>query len=92
MAHIGASDPIGPATVVAVLRALANMARISRRHEADVGSALHGAGLVLDPRQRDDALHQLEQAECIERIIPLIDGGILVSVTATGMGRASATA
>ena len=81
-------DQVGPVTVIAVLRALAVMAGMSRRHEADVTSALQGAGLTLDPAQRDAALQQLLDAECIERLIPLTDGGILLSVTATGMARA----
>ncbi len=74
---------------MAVLRALASMARSSRRHEADVGSALQGAGLALDRDELDSALHHLVEAECVERIIPLTDGGILLAVTAAGMTRAS---
>lgn len=88
--HPGTSsnEPVGPATVSAVLRALAAMARVSRRHEADVSSALRGAGLILEAPERDAALSQLLEAECIERIIPLTDGGILLAVTAAGMSRA----
>ncbi len=82
-------EPVGPATVLAMLRALAGMALVSRRHEADVGSALHRAGLALTPAQRDAALQQLLDAECIERIIPLSDGGLLVSVTGAGLSRAA---
>ena len=88
-ADLTVTERVGPATVMAVLRALSAMARSSRRHEADVGSALQGAGLTLDPDERDAALEQLVEAECIERIIPLTDGGILLAVTAAGMSRAS---
>lgn len=85
------AEAVGPATLLAVLQALAKMARASRRQEAEVGSALHRAGLVLDPDQCDDALMQLLAADCIERIIPLTDGGTLVSVTAIGMSRSTSS-
>jgi hypothetical protein len=74
--------------VTSVLRALAAMARSSRRHEADVQSAIRGAGLTLSPDQQDQALRELVDSACIDRIVPLVDGGILLSVTAEGMSRA----
>lgn len=79
----------GPATLHAMLRAMAIMARNSRRQEADVDSSLFAAGLSLPPGQRDEALSRLRDAGSIERIIPLSDGGVLVAVTVAGMGRAS---
>jgi hypothetical protein len=80
-------QPISADALISLLDALARMARASRRHEADFDCAARIAGLRLTPEQRAMAVAKLASADCIERLIPLLDGGLLVSVTRTGMGR-----
>lgn len=73
----------------AVLRALATMARVSKRQQAELHAALERAGLVsLSERQRQSALRYLGDTAAIAEIIPLDDGGVLISVTSAGMERA----
>ncbi len=73
----------------AVLRALATMARVSKRQQAELQAALDRAGLAsLSDRQRQAALRHLGDMASIAEIIPLDDGGVLISVTSAGMERA----
>lgn len=73
---------------VAVLRALAAMARGSKRHQAELGVALQRAGLSLSAVEQHGVVARLRDAEFIEQVIPLDDGGVLLSVTSAGMQRA----
>jgi hypothetical protein len=73
---------------VAVLRAVAAMARNSKRQQAELGVALQRAGLTLDTGHQEAVLRHLCDTADVEAVIPLSDGGILLSVTAAGMERA----
>ncbi len=74
----------------AVLRAVAAMARVSKRQQAELQAALERAGLAsLSQEQRAAALCHLCDTASIEDVIPLDDGGVLLSVTSAGMERAS---
>jgi type IV secretory pathway TrbF-like protein len=74
--------------VMAVLRAVAAMAIGSKRHQAELGVALHRAGLSLSHAMQSAAVDDLRRAELVEYVIPLNDGGVLLSVTSVGMQRA----
>ncbi len=78
-----------PGLPAAVLRALAAMARISKRQQAELDVALRRAGLILPLSQQAEALRHLCETASVEDVIPLDDGGVLLSVTSAGMERAS---
>lgn len=82
-------DRIEPGLIGAVLRAVAAMARFSKRQQAELDVALRRAGLALRPAQRAAALRYLSDTASVEDIIPLDDGGVLLSVTSAGMERAA---
>lgn len=71
---------------VLVLKALAVMAACNRRGEADVGAALHRAGLIIDTAHLNAALKVLCVEGCIAHLVPTWDGGLLVKVTGTKLG------
>ncbi len=73
--------------VAAVLRALASMARISQRHQAEVDAALHRAGVTIGADTVAGILRQLGDQGCVDGLIPLSDGALLLTVTALGMSR-----
>jgi hypothetical protein len=73
-----------------LLQALAAMAMRSKRRQADLCAALCRAGLDTDPRRVTDALRQLERSGCIEHLVPLYDGGVLMSVTSRGIEKLNA--
>jgi hypothetical protein len=73
-----------------LLAALATMAIRSKRRQADLSAALCRAGLDRDPTRVTDALRHLEQTGCIEHLVPLYDGGVLMSVTSRGIEKLSA--
>lgn len=81
-----ASADVGLATEA--LRAFASMARTSQRHQAEVDAALHRAGLVFEAKSRLSILRYLADEGCIDGQIPLSDGALILTVTATGMSRA----
>ena len=83
------SDSMAPGLPTAVLRAVAAMARVSNRQQAELDVALHRAGLILAPGQQAAALRHLSDVASIDQIIPLDDGGVLLSVTSAGMERAA---
>ena len=68
-----------------LLAALVAMAVHSKRRQADMSAALRRAGLVGTPEQLRDALKHLRLAGMIQEIVPLYDGGVLVSITSQGM-------
>lgn len=72
-----------------LLAALATMAVRSKRRQADLCAALSRAGLDREPGRVTKALRALEQAGCIEHLVPLYDGGVLMSVTSRGIEKLS---
>jgi hypothetical protein len=70
-----------------LLHALLEMAGRSKRRQADLTAALHGAGLPADPPRVRAALRILRRQGCIEKLVPLSDGGLLLSVTPRAMDR-----
>jgi len=68
-----------------LLRALATMAVRSKRRQADLSAALRRGGLTSESAQISTALRALELAGFIEHIVPLYDGGMLMSVTSRGI-------
>ncbi len=73
-----------------LLQALATMAVRSKRRQADLSAALARANLDTDPHRVTEALRQLEKSGCIEHLVPLYDGGVLMSVTSRGVESLSA--
>lgn len=73
-----------------LLGALATMAVRSKRRQADLCAALRRAGLDHNPERVTDALRRLEQDGCIEQLVPLYDGGVLMSVTSRGIEKLGA--
>ena len=83
-----ADEQTDPGVVGSVLRALVAMARVSKRHQAEVGVALQRAGLTLTVGTQAAALRRLSEDAAIDQVITLDDGGVLLSVTSAGMQRA----
>jgi hypothetical protein len=75
----------------ALLAALAQMAVRSHRRQADLDVAVRRAGLLVGPDRLRAALQRLQDDGCVERVVPLADGGVLVSVTGRGIERLSHT-
>ena len=74
----------------AVLRALSSMARINQRNQAVVNEALYRAGLSVSADTMASVLRELDNQGCIEKLIPLSDGALLLTVTGIGMSRTRA--
>ena len=70
-----------------VLVAVANMALRSKRRQADLDAALWSAGLTALRDQRLAALERLREQGCVDKVVELSDGGVLLSVTALGLDR-----
>ncbi len=66
------------------------MASRSKRRQADLSAALRGADIVTDPSRVRSALKILRSGGAIENLVPLSDGGLLLSVTQKGAGRPGA--
>ena len=66
---------------VVLLTALTNMAARSKRRQADLAAALRGADIVAEPRRLRAALRLLQAQGAIENLVPLSDGGLLLTVT-----------
>jgi len=73
----------------ALLAALAGMAVRSPRRQADLGVALRRAGLASEPMRLRVALQSLQRDGCVNGLVPLEDGGLLLQVTAHGIERLS---
>jgi hypothetical protein len=80
-----------PDFIDALLAALAQMAALSPRRQADVAVAMRRSGLVCSSEGVAAALDRLRHDGCIEKPLHLSDGGILVSVTARGIERLAVT-
>ncbi len=72
-----------------LLAALAAMAVRSKRRQADLSAALRRAGLDGEANLVSKALRYLEEIGCIENLVPLYDGGVLLSVTSRGVEQLS---
>ena len=68
-----------------LLRALATMAVRSKRRQADLTAALCRGGLTAEQSAIAPTLRALELAGFIENLVPLYDGGMLMSVTSRGI-------
>ncbi len=80
------SDASGPASLAdRLLTALALMAVRSKRRQADLSAALRRSGLDASSQMLGTALRHLERCGFIENLVPLYDGGLLMSVTARGV-------
>jgi hypothetical protein len=66
---------------VVLLHALTSMAERSKRRQADLMAALRGAAITADPGRVRLALRLLQLQGAIENLVPLSDGGLLLSVT-----------
>lgn len=64
-----------------LLMALTSMSSRSKRRQADLVAALRGAHLPAEPRKVRAALRLLQAQGAIENLVPLSDGGLLLSVT-----------
>ncbi len=73
--------------VLDVLAALTNMALRSKRRQADFDASLRHAGLEVGYAGRRAALDRLRMQGCIDNVVELSDGGVLLSVTAAGLDR-----
>ncbi len=71
----------------ALLESLVTMASKSKRRQADLSAALRRSGIGATSEQVRDALIELQSSGCIREIVPLYDGGMLVTVTNMGMDR-----
>ena len=70
-----------------VLAAMADMALRSKRRQADFDAAMRRAGLETGLLGRQAALNRLHDHGFIDKLVPLSDGGVLLSVTALGLDR-----
>jgi hypothetical protein len=73
----------------ALLAALAGMAARSHRRQADLFVAVRRSGLTATPDLVRAALRHLQDDGCVDRVVPLADGGVLLSVTSRGVERLS---
>ncbi len=73
----------------ALLAAVAAMAARSHRRQADLFVAARRFGLTAPPDHIRQTLRQLHADGCVERVVPLADGGILLSITGRGLERLS---
>lgn len=77
--------------VDALLAALTEMAVRSPRRQADLGVALRRSGIEASQDVVAAALDVLEEDGCVENMVQLADGGVLLSVTAHGIEHLSQT-
>jgi hypothetical protein len=70
-----------------VLAAVVDMALRSKRRQADFDAALRRAGVKAERSVRLAALEQLRGHGCVDNVVELSDGGVLLSVTALGLER-----
>ncbi len=70
-----------------VLVAVADMALRSKRRQADLDAALWSAGMTDGHDRRLAALTRLREEGCVDKVVELSDGGVLLSVTALGLDR-----
>jgi hypothetical protein len=73
----------------ALLRGLVTMALISKRRQADLAAAMLRTGIKARPEQVEAAIAHLRNEGLIDTLVPMYDGGLLVSVTSYGMETAT---
>lgn len=73
--------------VLDVLAALTDMALRSKRRQADLDAALRHARIEAGYAWRMAALERLRIEGCVDNVVELSDGGVLLSVTAAGLDR-----
>jgi hypothetical protein len=82
-------DPTPPADpdalAGAVMAALVDMALRSKRRQADLEAALHHARIDISREQALGALDLLATRGWVDTVVPLHDGGVLMSVTGLGL-------
>lgn len=71
----------------ALLDSFVTMASKSKRRQADLTAALRRSGIKASPEQVRDAVAHLQRGGFVREIVPLYDGGTLVTVTNMGMDR-----
>jgi len=81
------TQPITDDFVRAVLAAVVDMALRSKRRQADLDAALWRAGVKAGRAERMAAVARLGELGCVERVVELSDGGVLLSVTGLGLER-----
>ncbi len=86
-----ASPPVAKDFADALLAALAQMAALSPRRQADVAVAMRRGGLSAPPETVGTTLDQLLRDGCVETPLRLSDGGILVSLTLRGIEHLATT-
>ncbi len=74
--------------VANALVALATMARSSQRRQSDVHAAMRRGGISLSAERQKAVLKELQATGMISQLIPLGDGGLLLTVTHDGMMKA----
>jgi hypothetical protein len=77
--------------LVDVLAALCDMALRSKRRQADLSAALRHAAIPASRALQLAAVDRLAERGWVDRVVPLIDGGVLLSVTASGLERVTGT-
>lgn len=87
-----AREAAKPELIEALLAALTDMAVRSPRRQADLAVALRRSGLRAPPMALREALMALEEDGCIENLVPLADGGLLMMITAHGIERLAKSA
>jgi hypothetical protein len=65
------------------------MARRSTKAQADLSAALVAAGIAFPNQEALDVVFVLAKAEFVEGVIPLLDGGVLLTVTSKGLASSS---
>ncbi len=86
-----AAPPVAKDFADALLAAVAQMAALSPRRQADVSVAMRRAGLTAPPETVGTTLDQLLRDGCVELPLRLSDGGILVSLTMRGIEHLATT-
>ena len=89
-AMLGGAEPeslpeITESFLLDVLAALVDMALRSKRRQADLGAALRHARINAPRDLQHLALGHIEARGWVSKIVPLCDGGVLLSVTAQGL-------
>ncbi len=74
--------------VANALMALATMACSSQRRQSDVHAAMRRGGINISAERQKMVLKELQATGMISHLIPLGDGGLLLTVTHVGMMKA----
>lgn len=86
-AEPGRTVDVPDAFLLKVLAAVAEMALRSKRRQADVWAALRRAGSSAPPAMVAAAVRAMEDNGWVDKVVWLIDGGVLLTVTSLGLER-----